>query len=228
MPDAGELRGTITSAAASVQTPPAKIILEGTDYSTLADPAGAYAWRNLPAGDYRMILIRAGSEPVRRSVRLAAGQARVEDIALPASGPPGNLVRDPSFSLRWARPVAGDGWYRVTHEGSPAWQGEIVPVQGGHRFRLAVHWKAGATGVATLFWDATPPREFAMGTRLYHYYTRKTADTPPLKPGETERVFTAPQAARSAAILFEGAKAPATLCEAVSLTPEPAMVDRAR
>jgi hypothetical protein len=225
VPDTAELRGTITSAAASVETPPAKIILEGTDYSTLADPKGAYAWRNLPAGDYRLIVIRGGSEPVRRSVRLAAGQARVEDVALPASEPPGNLVRDPSFSLHWARPATGDGWYRVTSEGSPAWQSETVPVQGGQRYRLAVRWKPGATGLATLFWDSTPPRQFAMGTRLYHYYTRKTAATPALKAGGSERVFTAPEGARSAAVLFEGAKAPATLCEAVSLTPEPSNDD---
>jgi len=216
------LKGAITSAStAGLEMPPAKIILEGTDYSTLADPSGAYEFRNLPPGDYRLTVIRAGNEPVRRQVRLPASRTRVEDVALPASDPPGNLVRDPKFVVRWARPATGDGWYRVSHKGSPAWQGEPVPIQAGRRYRLSVRWKTGASGAATLLWDETPPERHDEGTTLHHYYTRKTEASPTLEPGETERTFTAPAGALTAVILFKGPDAPSLLCESVGLTPEP-------
>lgn len=220
--DLSALRGKIAShPAVAAAMPPAKIILEGTDYSTLADPSGAYEWRNLPPGDYRMTVIRAGSEPVRRRVHLLAGQERVEDVAMPPTDPPGNLVRDPSLALRWAQPATGDGWYRVKHEGATAWQGEPVPIQAGRRYRLAVRWKPGASGAATLLWDATPPQHEGEGTALFHYYTRKTPADLQLVPGETERTFTAPPGTLTAVILFKAPDAPGILCESVGLTPEP-------
>jgi hypothetical protein len=148
-------------------------------------------------------------------------KSRVEDVAMTATDPPGNLVRDPGLGLRWARPATGDGWYRVSREGATAWQGEPVPVQGGRRYRLRVRWKPGATGAATLFWDATPPQHPGEGTRLHHYYPRKTAASPKREPGEAERTFTAPEGTCIALILFEGPQPPGLICQSVGLAPDP-------
>jgi hypothetical protein len=128
------LKGKVASAqCVGVEMPSAKIILHGTDYSTLADRSGAYELRNLPAGEYRITVIRAGNDALELKVGLAAGQAKVVDVAMAASEPPGNLIRDPTLALRWARPTCGDGWYRVSHQGARAWQGEPVPIEGGGR-----------------------------------------------------------------------------------------------
>jgi len=222
-PDPGKatLRGTIASPPApGLEALPAKVMLEGTDYSTLADPAGLFVLRDLPPGDYRVTLVRPGSEPVSRPLTLAAGEERTEAFALPQSDPPANLVRNPTFSLRWVRSATPDGWYRTGGDAAPAWQGEPVPVVAGRRYRLAVAWKPGARGAATLLWDTSPSKTFEPGVEVLRYYGVKVTAEPALAPGEPARVFTAPEEVRYALIVFQGDSPPETLCTLVALTPE--------
>ena len=92
------LRGKVVSKPPpGLESLPAKIMLEGTNFSTLADPSGDFEFRNLPPAEYRMIVDRPGSEPVNRPLTLVAGASRFEDVVLPASDPPHNLVRNPRF-----------------------------------------------------------------------------------------------------------------------------------
>jgi hypothetical protein len=98
------LRGRVVSSPApGLETLPAKIVLEETDFSTLADRSGGFEFRNLPPGDYRMVVVRPGSQPLTRAVRLGASETRTEEVVLPAWDPPGNLVRNPDFHDRLSR-----------------------------------------------------------------------------------------------------------------------------
>jgi hypothetical protein len=152
------LRGTVVSKPVpGLESLPAKVVLERTNFSTLADPSGVFEFRNLPPGDYRMIVVRPGSEPVIRPLALGAAETRVEDVVLPPSDPPGNLLRNPSFRLHWVQPQVADHWYRVVKDGATSWESEPLPVRPGRRYRLVVRWKPGASGSALLLWCISPP-----------------------------------------------------------------------
>ena len=55
-----------------------KVILEGTDFSTLCDLTGKFEFRNLPASNYTVIAYRLGNGMVRK-VAVKAGQANMWD-----------------------------------------------------------------------------------------------------------------------------------------------------
>jgi hypothetical protein len=218
------LRGMVgSSPAPGLESLPAKIMLEGTNFSTLADPSGAFEFRNLLPADYRMIVDRPGSEPMNRPLTLGAGATRFEDVVLPASDPPGNLVRNPRFHLHWIQRQVADHWYRVVKDGATSWESEPLPVSPGRRYRMVVHWKRGASGSALLLWCVSPPAvfEFDRGVKIDHNYGDKMTAEPPLTSGERERTLTAPGRARYALIVFRGADRPEAVCEGVALSPAP-------
>lgn len=204
-PDGARLRGTISSSAPpGLEKVPAKIILEGTLFSTLADALGGYEFRNLPEGTYVLLVLRAGSDTAREEVTLVKKGRHVKDISLRESTPAGNLIRNPDFRVRWANPKAPDGWYasRDVREGEP------IPVQAGGKLRLDVLWKKDARGEVGIRWrNSSAP------------YGPST-DDPVVKPGEGSRVVIVPEKMTHARILFRGV-APEAACERVSLTAEP-------
>ena len=198
-------------------------MLEGTDHSTLTDVDGSFVLRNLPPGDHRMSVIRPGYEVVSRSLRLTAGQERIEAFTLPGANPAAsfNLIRNPSFTLRWLRPSAPDGWYRTGGDATPAWEGEPLPVEAGRRYRLAVAWKPGAEGAATLIWSTRTSRTYEPGVEVLLHSDPKVTAEPALASEEPSRVYTALDHARSVPIVWRDAGSPETLCTRVELTPEP-------
>jgi hypothetical protein len=83
----------------------------GTEYSTFTDPAGRYAFRNLPPGRYRVLGYRVGSRPViSDTVVLKGGEVAKLDLALPATEPAGNIVVNPEFRIYRVRREAPDYW----------------------------------------------------------------------------------------------------------------------
>ena len=220
-PGTATLRSTVASnPAPGFEALPAKVVLEGTNYSTLADTAGGFVLRNLSPGDYRVTLVRPGSEPVSRLLTLAAGEERIEEFTMPDSNPRANLARNPMFTLRWVRAAAPDGWYPTGGDTAHVWQGELVPVVAGRRYRLAVAWKPGEKGTATLVWGTSQPKAFEPGVEVLRYHSDKVMAEPGLAPGAPARVFAAPEHARFALIVFDGASPPQMLCTSVALSPE--------
>ena len=185
------LRGKVRSSPApGLESLPAKIMLEGTNFSTLADPSGAFEFRNLLPADYRMIVGRAGSEPVNRPLTLGVAATRFEDVVLPASDPPRNMLRNSRFRIHWVEPRVADHWYRVVKDGATSWESEPLPVSAGRRYRLVVRWKAGAGGDAHLLWCVNPPlcvQTLDPGFKIDHNYGDKMTAEPPLTSGERER-----------------------------------------
>lgn len=140
---------------------PAKLVLLGTDYSTLSesvsngsfDYSGSFFLSHLPPGHYRAAVERPGSEtlfPVEFD--LEAGRARTANVTLMPSN--GNLVQNSDFGLHWVRPDAPDHWHYEPAKKS--WLSDNIPVVAGNHYLaliaasghpevhlewMAQHWK---------------------------------------------------------------------------------------
>jgi hypothetical protein len=130
---AGTLEGTVVSdPAPGMEGVTAKVILDGTNYSTLANWNGYFSFRNLPAGSYSVTAFRSGSEPASWRVTIQPGavtKKRFEMLSLD----PANLLRNPSFSVRWSDRALPDGWTAIPG----GWQSEWLAVYPGKIYRLS-------------------------------------------------------------------------------------------
>ena len=203
--DGASLRGTIASKAApGLEKVPAKVMIEGTLFSTLADALGVYEFRNLPVGSHRLLILRAGNETATENVALDKSGRHVKDVALRESTPAGNLIRNGDFRLRWVSEKAPDGW----HPSKETWEGEPIPVAPGGKLHLQVRWKKEARCEIALRWRASSAPH------------GPSSDETVLKPGEESRIVAVPEKMTHVRVLFHGAAPPAA-CDGVSLTREP-------
>lgn len=157
-PGTATLRGRIR-APADAENPlaPARILVEGTGYSTLAEAVsslpgetryhGDWVLGDLPPGEYSLVATRTGCRPARKKLRLRAGQKLEWSPTLQPDALPGNLVRNADLSVRWLRPGLPDHWRR---EGE-SWVSDAIPVVRGALY------EAGAR-------DAHGPRPVALRT----------------------------------------------------------------
>ena len=107
--EGARLSGKVTAAGIPFRNDHgARIVLLGTDYCTLAttiagSPAGwqgEYLFRGLPAGTYRVLAYRTGSQVrISAPVSLTAGKAAKVDFSLPAAEPAGNVVENPDATV---------------------------------------------------------------------------------------------------------------------------------
>jgi hypothetical protein len=202
------LRGTVASRApVGMERFPAKVMLQGTSFSTLTDPFGRFEFRHLPAGDYTLIAHRPGQGPARTLVRLTTGQTNVCDMALPRE--PRNLVPNGDFTLSWARRGAPDYWY----QNKGVWEGEPILLKDGQRYRLRVQLKEGATTSVVVRWLKT----FDHALPRFKIEPRFQSRT--LTAGDPEMTFTAGQDMGLLHITLPGRASPATRCESISLVP---------
>ncbi len=198
------LRGRISGATGDcpLSKIAAKIMLEGTGYSTLAAPDGTYEFRNLPAGAYRLFVAHPGNEVYSGEITLSSSAAQTLDITLEPARVRGNLFRNPALTLRWASKDHIDMWYKA---GKSGWRTEAVPVSAGVPYRLETQWKDSGAKM-TLHWS-THERE-----------GKKTAE-PALNPPDTRRVATAPDGVKFAFVTVEGPGLPDEAVSYVALTP---------
>jgi hypothetical protein len=199
--DGATLRGAIRSQdPPGLGKVPAKVMLEGTLFSTLADPSGIFEFRNLPAGAYRLIFLRAGSETGSESVMLEKNGRASRDVSLRESG---QLLRNGDFLLRWENLKTPDCW----HAGREAWEGESIPVHPGLKLRLSVRWKKEAQGGVAIRWRSSPDPQGGL-----------SSDEPPMEPGEESRVVAVPEKMTHARVILRGGDAG---IERVALAGEP-------
>lgn len=145
--DAG-LEGIIVSKApVELEGFPARLVLMDAPVSTLADSSGAFSLRHLAAGRYRLVAIRPGCGSTETEVTLVSGQTNRVEITL--GGPDRNYIRNGDFKLQWIQDGVPDGWYRT----ELGWEGEIIPLQRGTRYRLQADFKAGITADILLRWS---------------------------------------------------------------------------
>ncbi|MGH9618511.1 MAG: hypothetical protein ACRD45_02210, partial [Bryobacteraceae bacterium] len=127
---------------------PAKLMLVGTNYSTLSGPLlgtpkeyrASFTFHNLPAGSYRAIVERTGARPLFVG-RLVLHPSRTLHVnwQFQPTDPAGNLVRNPRFRIRWRGKNAPDSWHfagaqdhwlpDTRHRVRDHWISDTIPVE---------------------------------------------------------------------------------------------------
>jgi hypothetical protein len=141
---------------------PARLILQGTDFSTVADPVqvddkgyvGEGAFRNLPPGTYRPLVYRTGCQAfLMSSVRLSAGERKQWHVTLQSNTVEGNLIRDAERKISFSTPSQLEHWQRIGSGDGVAWQTAAIPVQMGATYRIGARLKPGASATVRARWD---------------------------------------------------------------------------
>ncbi len=195
----------MSKSAPLLERVPARIVVLGTNWSTLTDGAGRFEFRGLPAGDYQAAVFRPGSGGTNLALHLVAGRTNVIRVTLPY--PPANLIRNGDFQLRWLRPDAPDCWTRT----ELGWEGEIVPLQKGQRYRLKVDFNPGATAEVLVRWTRQLPHTLPAATKL------PKIDSRPLTARNSELDFTGSDDMALMQITIRSSAPPQEACSAVTL-----------
>ncbi|GDY20555.1 hypothetical protein LBMAG56_19000 [Verrucomicrobiota bacterium] len=215
-PDAAPAPGATLSGiisaptAAGLETVPAKIMLAGTLFSTLAEPDGSYTFRELPAGEHRLVVVRPGCKTLSTQVRLASAARVTLDLALAAASTSGNLLRHGDFMADWIRPGTPDGWTQQRPPGKRAgWESETVPVKSGSSYRLVVRWH-----------PANPEPQADLLVRWRTDRDSKPTESEALPSGTGERTMIAPADAKFAELFLRCAGPPQSVFSEVALVAE--------
>ncbi len=201
VPDSASIGGTIkTKPDAPMDGRLAKIVISGTNYSTVADPSGKWQLHNLPAGTYMGKVHYPGCRMDNFTARLEPGQSRTINILMVTLKPVGNLLRNPDLRVQWKSPGAPDSWF-VTKTG---WESDVVPVTAGQKYELSVRWKHGVTGSASVRW--------------YTNLSPGIAESKDEQPVEKPSIFTAPEKMESACVIINTDRPIADVCEAISFS----------
>ena len=123
--DAAGLQGLISAPPLPAnEDQEAQVVLADTDYSTLAETLpktdkqqwkGRFSFRNLPPGEYTVVVYRVGSQPASAKVKLQPGKTAQVEISLQSAEPAGNLVYNPDGRLKLLPGPTPDRW---THQGN--------------------------------------------------------------------------------------------------------------
>src|SRR4051812_40713408 len=77
----GSISGTVSSPTGSIQG--ARVALDARGNAVaIADAAGKYSMRELPAGTYQLLVTSIGFKPVRQSVTVTAGSNTTADVRM--------------------------------------------------------------------------------------------------------------------------------------------------
>lgn len=196
----------LSKSAPLMERVPARVVVLGTNWSTLTDAAGRFEFRGLPAGDYQAVVFRPGSGSTNVTLRLIAGRTNSIRVTLPEA--PATLIRNGDFKLRWLRPEAPDCWTRT----DLGWEGEIVPLQTGQRYRLKVGFKPGADAEVLVRWTRQLPHTLPAGVKL------PKIDSRPLTVENSELEFTGTETMALMQVTIRSQSPPQESCSAVSLT----------
>jgi hypothetical protein len=126
-------------------------------------------------------------------------------VTLPAA--PANLIRNGDFFLRWLRPDAPDCWTRT----DLGWEGEIVPLEKGRRYRLKVDFKRGTAADVLVRWTRQLPHTLPVGVKLPKIESR------PLTAENSELEFTGSETMALMQVTIRSKAPPQQECDAISL-----------
>lgn len=189
---------------------PVKVVVEGTDFSTMTDAAGRYRFRDLPPSRYAVWVLATGFEAERvAGVELAAGAVTDVSPRLTPDAVPGNLVRNPRFRLRWASPDRPDHWSRDP-EKAGRWACAPVRVPVGRACEVRVAFAPGKSAPVSVRWRSNPSsaaggREVALARP-----DRATVAAPDLTPFEPGFLYLE--------VLLHTAGPPGDVCRHVAVT----------
>ncbi len=182
---------------------PAKIVIVGTDFSTLADAEGRFAFRSLPAGRHEATVVRPGCRSTNVVVTLAHGVTSRVEVRLESAG---SLLRNGDFSGHWNSAHRPDHWYETPQ----GWEGEVIPLQAGRSYRLKARFRAGTRGEVVLRWSREVKYDLPQNVAVPKIEAR------PVRPERPELSFTASEAMALAQVTIKGGR-PEEVCEQIEL-----------
>ena len=168
--EGASLAGTVTAATMPLRDQHgARIVLVGTDYATLATTAeprpsdspwrGTYELRNLPPGDYRVLVYRTASQVhVSKPIHLEAGQSARLDVELKATTPAGNVIENPDARVESLQPGVADRWTAVPAGPPPLWTSTGAYVAPHTAYRCGAILKDPAAKVQFVFAGRPTPQ----------------------------------------------------------------------
>ncbi len=208
LPDSAVLQGTIVSETApGFERCPARVVVLGTNFATLAGVDGRFELRSMPAGEWVLSVLRPGCLPTNVSVRLHA--ARTNAIRIQLSEQPASLVRNADFQLKWIRLDAPDAWTRT----GTGWEGEVIPLVNGRRYELSVRFKTNAPGDVLLRWTRAVPYGLPHTTKM------PKVDSAPLTPEHSSLSFTGSVSMALLQVTVRTRRAVEDVCERIDLLP---------
>lgn len=157
--EGASLSGTVTAAELPGNNDHgARIVLVGTDYCTLATTVaapsagaawqGAYEFHHLPAGDYRVLAYRVGSQQaISEPVTLAKGRPAQLDFSLALTEPAGNLVDNPDSRVRSLQEDVPDHWKVGDTEAGRLWTASPIRTRPNQSYRCGAVLKDSRTKV---------------------------------------------------------------------------------
>jgi hypothetical protein len=194
-------RGRIRSPAVPrFERVPAKVIIHGTSFSTLADAEGGFVFRNLPPGRYEVSALRPGSQATNWVVTIPAEGEVASDVELAK----GSLVRNDDFSIRWIKPDGPDCWYAAPQ----GWEGEVIALQAGRKYRVNVDFRPGSSGEVLMRWSREVAYDLPQNVRL------PRIEGKPLRREEPEMTFTASESMALLQFTIRGNR-PGDVCQRV-------------
>jgi len=133
-----------------------KVTIAGTNFSTVCDADGLFAFRNLPPGQYRIDVLTTGYRLATiKNVVLRSGQKTRLNIGSTSDTNSSNLVRNANLSLHWIDPQLPDWWRRDTQR--PAyWTASLIRVPVTQACRLAVTYEHGERCPIAVRWRTNP------------------------------------------------------------------------
>ncbi|MCS7305350.1 MAG: carboxypeptidase regulatory-like domain-containing protein [Thermoguttaceae bacterium] len=118
--EAAGLKGTIVAPPLPAnEDQEAQVVLADTDYATLTESSmetdhrqwrGGFSFRNLPPGEYTVVVYRVGSQPATAKVQLQPGKTARLEFHLQSTEPAGNLVYNPDGRLHLLPNATPDRW----------------------------------------------------------------------------------------------------------------------
>ena len=149
-PPGGRIVGTIEAAEFPHNDKHgARVVLLDTDYATLTTGSrhGAYEFRNLPAGTYRVLAYRTASKfRISDPVTVQTGGEVCVDLVLPPTEPPGNIIENPDAKLSYLPGGAPDRWKPL-----PVWTSTAAIVAPKTTYRCGAEVKDESVEVSFVF-----------------------------------------------------------------------------
>jgi len=168
-----ELSGRVQSVTAeSMARIPAKLLLHGTNVSTIADLSGRFTLRGLPPGLHALSVVQPGSATLHTNLMLTRPMTNALFHLIPNE----NLVRNSDFSLRWVAENRPDFW---TKAGS-LWEGEIVPLKVGRKYRVAADFSGNSEAEVVVRWSAAQEFRIPRPTRMPRISSRRLTVAEPI------------------------------------------------
>jgi hypothetical protein len=203
------LRGRVDlPAALAMERLPAKVVLADTRFSTLADLAGDYEFRNLPAGAYHVQAWRAGGFAKEQTVTLENGRTNICNLDAASDRP--NLIRNGEFQVRWLGSQGPDCWYKT----DLGWEGEIIPLKNGQRYRLTANFQPNAGDQVLVRWTRQLPHTLPQNIKL------PKIDSRPLTARDNVLTFTGTDTMALMQVTIRSRKPPGEICASIELRPE--------